>query len=107
MDTTSRYFCLDTVMIDIVMEVEALPRRGGDAVSSQYLVTPGGGFNSMSAATRHGMPAVYGGRLGTGPFSDLARHELKKECIVVPVEASEDSDIGFCLVMVDDSGERT
>jgi sugar/nucleoside kinase (ribokinase family) len=107
MDTTSRYFCLDTVMIDIVMEVEALPRRGGDAVSSQYLVTPGGGFNSMSAATRHAMDAVYVGRLGTGPFSDLARTELTKEGIVVPVGANEESDIGFCLVLVDESGERT
>ena len=107
METTSRYFCLDTVMIDIVMEVEALPRRGGDALSSQYLVTPGGGFNSMSAVTRHGMNAVYVGRLGCGPFSDLARDELTKESIFVPVAANEESDIGFCLVMVDESGERT
>ena len=107
MDTTSRYFCLDTVMIDIVMEVEALPRRGGDVVSSQYLVTPGGGFNSMSAATRHGMNAVYVGRLGSGPFSDVARTELTKEGIAAPVAANEESDIGFCLVLVDESGERT
>jgi sugar/nucleoside kinase (ribokinase family) len=107
METTSRYFCLDTVMIDIVMELEALPRRGGDALSSQYLVTPGGGFNSMSAVTRHGMNAVYVGRLGCGPFSDLACNELTKESIFVPVAANEESDIGFCLVMVDESGERT
>jgi ribokinase len=107
MGATSRYFCLDTVMIDIVMEVETLPRRGGDAVSSQYLVTPGGGFNSMSAATRHGMDAVYVGRLGWGPFSDLARRELTKENIHVPIAQNDESDIGFCLVIVDESGERT
>lgn len=107
MERPPRYFCLDTVMIDIVMQVQALPRRGGDAVSSQYLVTPGGGFNSMSAATRHGMSAVYVGRLGSGPFSDLARIELVKENIVVPVAANEESDIGFCLVIVDEAGERT
>jgi ribokinase len=107
MDPTSRYFCLDTVMIDIVMEVEALPRLGGDSVSSQYVVTPGGGFNSMSAATRHGMNAVYVGRLGSGVFSDLARTELTKEHVATPVAANADSDIGFCLVIVDKSAERT
>jgi sugar/nucleoside kinase (ribokinase family) len=94
-------------MIDIVMEVEVLPRRGGDALSSQYLVTPGGGFNSMSAVTRHGMNAVYVGRLGRGTFSDLARAELTKENIAMPVAANETSDIGFCLAIVDESGERT
>jgi len=107
METTSRFFCLDTVMIDIVMEVESLPRRGSDSVSSQYLVTPGGGFNSMSAATRHGMSAVYVGRLGSGPFSDLAHSELNKENINVPIAVNAESDIGFCLVIVDESGERT
>jgi sugar/nucleoside kinase (ribokinase family) len=107
MGTAARFFCLDTVMIDVVMKVATLPQRGGDAVSSQSLVTPGGGFNSMSAACRHGMSSVYVGRLGTGPFSSIAREQLGRENIAVAVAAEPASDIGFCLVMVDEQGERT
>jgi sugar/nucleoside kinase (ribokinase family) len=107
MGTAARFFCLDTVMIDVVMKVATLPQRGGDAVSSQYLVTSGGGFNSMSAASRHGMSSVYVGRLGTGPFSSIAREQLGREDIAVEVAAEPASDIGFCLVMVDEQGERT
>jgi sugar/nucleoside kinase (ribokinase family) len=107
METSARFFCLDTVMIDIVMKVVALPQRGGDAVSSKYLVTPGGGFNSMSAVHRHGITAVYVGRLGRGPFSQLALTELSNEDIGNPVAANDECDIGFCLVLVDEQGERT
>src|ERR1039458_8685640 len=107
MEITSRFFCLDTVMLDVVMKVAALPPRGGDAVSSRYLVTPGGGFNSMSAASRHGMSSVYVGRLGTGPFSSIAREQLERENIALPVAVEPASDIGFCLVIVDEQGERT
>lgn len=107
MNISSRFFCLDTVMIDVVMRVAALPERGGDAMSSQYLMTPGGGFNSMSATSRHGMESLYVGRLGTGPLSSIAREHLAQEGVVVVVADDPDSDIGFCLVIVDNSGERT
>jgi sugar/nucleoside kinase (ribokinase family) len=107
MEILARYFCLDTVMIDVVLKVVALPQRGGDAVSSQSAVTPGGGFNSMSAAARHGMPSVYAGRVGSGPFSELAIEALGREGIDIPFDADPESDIGFCVVIVDEQGERT
>src|ERR1022692_4464936 len=107
MEILARYFCLDTVMIDVVLKVVALPQRGGDAVSSQSAVTPGGGFNSMSAAARHGMPSVYAGRVGSGPFSELAIEALGREGIDIPFDADPESDIGICVVIVDEQGERT
>jgi sugar/nucleoside kinase (ribokinase family) len=107
MSITPRFFCLDTVMIDVVMKVAALPQRGGDVLSPEYVMTPGGGFNSMSAASRHDMRCAYVGRLGAGPFSTMAREELAREGIDVAVGDTAPSDIGFCLVIVDDQGERT
>jgi sugar/nucleoside kinase (ribokinase family) len=107
MENTPRFFCLDTVMIDIVTKVAALPTRGGDALSSQYLVAPGGGLNAMSAATRHDMPSIYVGRLGNGPFSAMVQEALDQEGIEVPVARVEDLDVGFCVVIVDNEGERT
>ena len=102
-----RLFNLDTVMIDIVMKIEALPVRGSDTLASQHLVTTGGGFNVMSAATRHGLAAVYAGRLGTGPFGDIARTSLRGDDVDAPIEDDRVRDSGFCLVFVDAQGERT
>ena len=103
----SRLFCLDTVMIDIVMRVAALPTSGADALADDRLITTGGGYNAMSAASRQGMRALYAGRLGTGPFGDTARSALDRDQIVYPLEVNADLDNGFCVVLVEPSGERT
>ena len=105
--TSSRLYNLDTVMIDVMLKVTALPAPGSDTLASEQLVTTGGGFNVMSAAARHGLAALYAGRLGDGPFSDIAREALRGEDIEVAVEPDPTRDIGFCLVLVDDDGERT
>ena len=103
----ARLFCLDSVMVDVVLRVDALPDRGGDVLASQQLVTTGGGFNAMSAASRQAMTTVYAGRLGTGPFSDLARRSLDAEGIAAPVEPDHTRDVGTCVVLLEPDGERT
>lgn len=99
--------CLDTVMIDFSLIIDALPERGGDALSSQRLVTAGGGFNLMSAALRQGAHAVYVGQLGVGRFSDIARAILVDEGVHIALEARGPMDLGVCVVLVDATGERT
>lgn len=107
MEHPPRLFVLDTVMVDVMMKVAALPVLGSDIRASTHLITTGGGFNVMSAAARHGMTAVYAGQLGTGPTSAIALASLRREGIDVPVGVDPDVDLGFCLVLVDDNGERT
>jgi sugar/nucleoside kinase (ribokinase family) len=107
MESAPRFLCLDTIMIDIVTKVVAWPPRGGDALSSEFRVVPGGGLNALSAAARHDMASLYVGRLGSGPFSELARRALESEGITAPITPDEDQDIGFCVVVVDETGERT
>jgi sugar/nucleoside kinase (ribokinase family) len=107
MSHSPRLFGLDSVMIDVVMMIGELPVPGGDSVSSRSIVTTGGGFNVMSAAARHGMSVVYAGRLGLGPFSQIARDSLREERIESPVEAGQGVDVGFCVVLIDATGERT
>ena len=94
-------------MLDIVMRVTSVPTRGADALASQRLLSVGGGYNSMSAAARQGMAVVYAGRLGTGPFSSMASDALGSDGIEIPIEPDEGSDVGFCVVLVDDGAERT
>jgi sugar/nucleoside kinase (ribokinase family) len=107
MRTTPRLFCLDTVLIDVVLRVAAIPPRGGDIRAREQLITTGGGFNAMSAATRHHLDTEYAGRLGAGPFSDTARRSLEAERIGTPIEANAELDAGVCVVLVEPDGERT
>ncbi|MDE3092983.1 MAG: sugar kinase [Acidobacteriota bacterium] len=105
--TSPRVVCLDTVMIDFALIVDALPPRGGDALSSRRLVTAGGGFNLMSAARRQGVHAQYVGQLGVGRFADIARDILVREGIDIALPPRGELDLGVCVVLVDATGERT
>jgi sugar/nucleoside kinase (ribokinase family) len=107
MSDAPRLFCLDTVLIDVVLKISALPKRAGDALASEKLVTTGGGFNAMSAAARHHMSVVYAGRLGAGPFSALAAATLEHEHIEAPVSRNEELDTGICVVLLEPDGERS
>lgn len=107
MSTSPRLFCLDTVMIDVVVSVRSLPASGADVLASGQLLATGGGYNAMSAAARQGLPAVYAGRLGTGPLSSLALASFERDGITAPIVANREIDNGFCVVFVEAMGERT
>ncbi len=107
MNAPARLFCLDTVMIDIVLRIAAVPPSGADVLASAHLITTGGGYNAMSAAARQGVAAVYAGRLGHGPFSSIARSSLDDDNVLEPLEPNETMDAGFCVALIDDGGERT
>ena len=102
-----RFLGLDTIMIDVVLKVAGLPGRGLDEVATNRLVTAGGGFNALSAAARQGMTATYLGQVGSGPFADIALRALGEEGIDVPIRPTSDLDLGLCLVLVEQDGERT
>lgn len=107
MESAPRFFGLDTVMIDVVLKVARLPTSGSDSLARERLITTGGGFNAMSAAARQGMGVTYIGQLGRGPFADIARADLRGDEIAAVVRDSPDLDLGLCVVLVEESGERT
>ena len=63
-------------LVDLLMWVPALPERGGDMLAGSSSVQVGGGFNIMAAAARQGLPVVYAGGHGTGPWGDKVRAAL-------------------------------
>lgn len=103
----SRLVNVGNVVIDIVMYVPELPRRGGDMIASASEVVPGGGMNVMVSAVRQGLPTAYGGMHGTGPFGDLARRELRAAGIEILQPPHPTKDTGFDVALVEDSAERT
>ena len=67
----------------------------------------GGGFNVMAAASRLGLPAVYGGVIGLGPFASIAQEAMRLEDVVVATAPNDALDTGFVVAIVEDDGERT
>jgi sugar/nucleoside kinase (ribokinase family) len=106
-DPIDRLVHVGNVVIDLVMEVPALPRPGGDVLATSSQVTPGGGYNVMVASARQGLEVAYGGAHGSGPFGELARARLAEAGISVLQKATPDADTGFDVAFVDGGGERT
>lgn len=103
----TRLLHVGNVVVDLVLTVPALPERGGDVLASGTRLTAGGGFNVLAAAARQGLPAVYAGGHGTGPFASLARGALDREGIEVLLPAKRGLDTGFVVAVVEPGGERT
>ena len=94
-------------IVDLLMWVPALPERGGDVLAESAAVQVGGGFNIMAAAVRQGLPVVYAGGHGTGPWGDKVRAALAAEGIRLLRAADPDADTGFDVALVEAGGERT
>ncbi|WP_193510340.1 PfkB family carbohydrate kinase [Cryobacterium sp. BB736] len=105
---TAKLVCVGDVVIDIAAKLDELPAAGGDVLTeSGGLFVGGAGYNVMVAASRQGLPAVYGGAHGTGPFGDLARAALREAGIAVAADPIPDADTGWDVALTDASGERT
>ena len=102
-----RLLLVGSVIVDIVLYVDALPERGGDVVASRSMTTAGGGFNVLSAAARQGLPSAYGGLVGSGPFGAQVRAALATESVELLLPEAGAQDTGFCVALVEASGERT
>ena len=102
-----RLISVGSVVVDVLAAVPELPARGGDVWASRMQLSAGGGFNAMAAAARQGVPVLYAGAHGTGPFGDVARAALRAEGIGVHLAPRPDLDTGLVIALVDDGGERT
>ena len=107
MTASSRLIFTGNVIVDIVMTIDGLPEQGGDTIASGSQMTAGGGYNVMVAAQRDGLPVVYAGQFGTGPFGDIVRRALESGGFELAQAGSEALDSGFCVALVDSSAERT
>src|SRR6266700_257405 len=103
----TRLLHLGNVVVDVVLDVPALPEPGGDVLATRSQTAAGGGFNVMAAAARLGLAVAYGGAMGSGPFATLARAACAAEGIEVLRPAKPGRDTGFVVSIVDATGERT
>jgi sugar/nucleoside kinase (ribokinase family) len=104
---SSRLVLVGGILVDIVLGVEAVPQPGGDVLAPSSTLAVGGDFNVLQAARRQDMPAAFGGRVGDGPFGRRVLDALDAAGVVSLRPPTPEGDTGFCVVMVDSSGERT
>ena len=104
---TGRVIHTGQAIVDLVMNVDALPPLGGDVFADRYELLAGGGFNVMAAARREGAEVTYAGGHGTGPFADVVRRAMDDEGVLVSAPQAADADTGFCVALIDANAERT
>lgn len=104
---TRRLLCAGEVVVDLVLRVPGLPRRGGDLVADSVSAEPGGAMNVMAAARRQGVPVTYAGLLGTGPMASLAAAALHAEGIQTVLPPRSDRDTATIVTLVEPDGERS
>lgn len=93
-------------LVDYVLDVPALPVRGGNVYASAGRRSAGGAVNILVAAARNGAAAEHAGAHGTGENGELIRAVLHREGVTLsnPPELGLDSGICICLLETD---ERT
>ena len=94
-------------LVDAVLEVPALPARGGNVMATSYRRYAGGAVTILLAAARSGAHCVHAGAVGTGPNADLVRAALAAEGIVLSAPPVPDLDTGVCVVLIEPSAERS
>jgi sugar/nucleoside kinase (ribokinase family) len=94
-------------IVDVLMRVPGLPSRGGDLLATSAQIAVGGGFNVMAAAARQGLPVLYAGGHGSGPWGDLVRAALTAEGIGLLRPPDPSRDTGFDVALVEPDAERT
>lgn len=105
--TEARMLYLGGVLVDLVYQIDRLPDVGTEVTAETADTLVGGGYNTMIAALRNGLPVAYGGAHGSGRYGDEIRRTLDDAGIEVLQDIAKDGDNGTCVVLVTADGERS
>ena len=103
----SRVVHTGQALVDVVLEVPALPERGQNVMATSTTRYAGGAVTVLVAAARFGATCVHAGAHGTGPNGDLVRRVLADERVTLSAPPVPDRDTATCVVMVEPTAQRT
>jgi ribokinase len=96
-----------SINIDLVIQVEGLPRSSETVLSDAYSLYPGGkGANTAVAAARAGAPTSLYGCVGTDGFADQALTLLRDAGVDLSGVKRSDRPTGCATICVDAAGEN-
>lgn len=77
---TGKVISLGQVIVDLTMNVDAVPRAGEDVFAGNVQTQVGASFNTLYAVRRMGVKASHAGVIGTGPWASqiLQTLEIRK-----------------------------
>jgi ribokinase len=103
-----RILVIGSINMDLVLEMERVPRGGETLLGQRYSYIPGGkGANQAVAAARLGAAVTFVGRVGADPHGQALRRHLSLESIDQELLAADDTaQTGFAVIQVDSSGEN-
>jgi sugar/nucleoside kinase (ribokinase family) len=101
-----RLVSVGNLVVDLIAELPRLPSSGEDLTATASGISIGGSANTLIAARRQGLPAVYAGAHGSGPLGGFVRAELERAGIGI-AHAAIDSDTGWDVAIIEPGGERT
>lgn len=102
-----RVYSTGSILVDLTVDVPALPTRGSDVIATGTRTVTGGGFNLAAAAARQGVECTVVAPIGDGPYGTIARAALAAEGIAASAPHRAGGDTGFCVTLVEPDGERT
>jgi ribokinase len=94
--------------IDMVMQVEKMPRPGETILCPSYKMVPGGkGANQAVAAAKAGSEVKLFGKIGNDEFGRTVLQNLQASKVdLTGVEVSQNNSTGCAAIAVDVSGEN-
>lgn len=98
---------IGAAMLDIIMEIDRLPKSGEDVYAKNQNMAVGGcAYNAADILKHFHVEHTFFAPIGTGMYASFIEEELKKSGHVSAIK-SEEMDNGYCLCMVEADGERT
>ncbi|MFI3284704.1 MAG: PfkB family carbohydrate kinase [Erysipelotrichaceae bacterium] len=102
----SKVLVIGSTVIDVVLNVEALPTSGSDVhVYSQEMMLGGCAYNVHRGLSYHHIDHTLYSPIGKGVFAEKVNYELSKEGITLSLQSDEDN--GCCYCLIEPSGERS
>lgn len=96
-----------TAVIDKIMNIDELPKKGDDIVCHGETVVVGGcGYNISSVLKNFDIKHDLVVPVGSGINADIIENQLKKEGYEIFIK-EESQDNGYCMCLVEEDGERT
>lgn len=98
---------IGAAMLDIIMEIDRLPRSGEDMYAKGQKMTVGGcAYNAADILKHFQVDHTFFAPVGTGMYARFIEEELKRSGHESAVKSGQ-MDNGYCLCMVEADGERT